>query len=1675
MNLNNNDTKVHYKSYKSGKHWINAAIMTAAFIPLFALTQFYGNDTKASADQISSYSNNSETKYKLSDNNVQFLMADGSLAKGLVSIDGNEQYFDNNGNQVKGSIADVNGHRMYFDGASGNLVRNQFISYNGSYVYADNNGYLLIGLQDVNNQHLFFNDDGTQVKGQIVQVNGKQMYFSADSGELVTNQFVTVDGKSYHADLNGVLTEDNSKSEESLMTNSAFNQNYHYNTPRGFSNDIQSTVPHYVNNDPQTGKIDYYDVYFLYNPYPSDVRFSNEWYHATTKDFKTFSAFDKADPTSIKNVAIPYMKYHVNQMSDENKNNQDRMLWSYVATGSVLYNDGLLKQDTWGNKIDDHAKLAYFSAIDNKQEIFLMYSNNGEQYKPYQSQPVMSIDQIPSPNTGDFRDVVVQRSTTGNGKMYAYIAGGWEKKFYVFSSDDGVNWTHDPNQDVDVSKLNDKRLEVETPIVKTVNGQALLFFSWHSDNLRGNAYIKGYIDQDGVFKVDSDEKEFHQVDGDANQGDTYASNYAYLDKDGKNADALVNINWSGNWLYSPIGTPAYDDLTKHAGTITLPRLIQYDSNTKSLIYIPIEPNSKLVNSYRIISDNNSLLANVNNKYDFTFDDSKSPKVITLKRAESTITITVDNNGITVNRQSNLNPKMDKDVTTPLSTTDITKMQLYVDNSTVEVYLPEANESYNIVNYTSQQNEPYTMSVQGKSNIDNYQFGGYAASISSDSVSNNIQAVRNDLKGDNGLLDNISDANKNQANNYYKQANAALDKASQYLTTANNKDKDDATQLLYLDIANYNYLQAKSLENKLAALIMDISNSSSNNGRNNQTGFDTINGNTVYFDNGIRKTGLLNNNYFDDQTGYEVKNTVVIINDGTYYFDANGNMLKDNFEVINNDSDITPNYGTRKYYFGDDGKAVKGQITVNGDKYYADGNYLIVNNDIVKNDDGTLSYYGTDGKLATNTILGNDSLTINGDGIIQGDDTFVQSPINAKIFYYLKGNHIQTGYINSMGNAYIFDDNGLPELNQFKYDDNGKILYYVASNGRLARNQFIQASTNGPFYYFGNDNKAVFGNQTIDGNKMYFDNNGYQVKGGFVENADGTYSYYDQGNGNLAIGKVKVGSRTLYFDDNGEQVKGRFAENANGTYSYYDKNSGDMLVGKVNIEGRSLYFDDNGEQVKGRFAENANGTYSYYDKNSGDMLVGKVNIEGRSLYFDDNGEQVKGRFAENANGTYSYYDKNSGDMLVGKVNIEGRSLYFDDNGEQVKGRFAENANGTYSYYDKNSGDMLVGKVNIEGRSLYFDDNGEQVKGRFAENANGTYSYYDKNSGDMLVGKVNIEGRSLYFDDNGEQVKGRFVRNANGTYSYYDKNSGDMLVGKVNIEGHSLYFDDNGEQVKGRFVRNDNGTYSYYDKNSGDMLVGKVNIEGRSLYFDRNGEQVKGRFIRNANGTYSYYDKNSGDMLVGKVNIEGRSLYFDRNGEQVKGRAIQNLDGSYSYYDKNSGDLVTNHDDVSDEKTSFKKGETIKGHNTIKTPKRSELHALNQKLASDKKQLSRQRRQLTRLKNSLKKKHTKKTKKILSTQYNKLLKKYNKGKKAYNKLNKKKTGLATYFKNVASVNKAKKELASAKSQEDKAKKMLKEHNTKKNRAALKKLKTKVTKINKTISKNNKSINAFKHSYK
>ena len=53
MKFGNQETKVHFKSYKAGKHWVIAGIATSAVLGMFALTSA-SNGVKVNADVISS-------------------------------------------------------------------------------------------------------------------------------------------------------------------------------------------------------------------------------------------------------------------------------------------------------------------------------------------------------------------------------------------------------------------------------------------------------------------------------------------------------------------------------------------------------------------------------------------------------------------------------------------------------------------------------------------------------------------------------------------------------------------------------------------------------------------------------------------------------------------------------------------------------------------------------------------------------------------------------------------------------------------------------------------------------------------------------------------------------------------------------------------------------------------------------------------------------------------------------------------------------------------------------------------------------------------------------------------------------------------------------------------------------------------------------------------------------------------------------------------------------------------------------------------------------------------------------------------------------------------------------------------------------------------------------------
>ncbi|MCF0240544.1 MAG: glucan-binding protein, partial [Streptococcus gallolyticus] len=58
--------------------------------------------------------------------------------------------------------------------------------------YFDENGIAVTGAQVIDGQNLYFNADGSQVKGDVVRINGLRYYYDANSGEQVRNQWVTL-------------------------------------------------------------------------------------------------------------------------------------------------------------------------------------------------------------------------------------------------------------------------------------------------------------------------------------------------------------------------------------------------------------------------------------------------------------------------------------------------------------------------------------------------------------------------------------------------------------------------------------------------------------------------------------------------------------------------------------------------------------------------------------------------------------------------------------------------------------------------------------------------------------------------------------------------------------------------------------------------------------------------------------------------------------------------------------------------------------------------------------------------------------------------------------------------------------------------------------------------------------------------------------------------------------------------------------------------------------------------------------------------------------------------------------------------------------------------------------------------------------------------------------------
>ena len=73
--------------------------------------------------------------------------------------------------------------------------------------YYTKDGKNLTGWNNVEDREYYFQEDGKQVKGQFVEVNGKNYYLDDHTGMLLVNCYLDKDGKHYQIDENGVVTE----------------------------------------------------------------------------------------------------------------------------------------------------------------------------------------------------------------------------------------------------------------------------------------------------------------------------------------------------------------------------------------------------------------------------------------------------------------------------------------------------------------------------------------------------------------------------------------------------------------------------------------------------------------------------------------------------------------------------------------------------------------------------------------------------------------------------------------------------------------------------------------------------------------------------------------------------------------------------------------------------------------------------------------------------------------------------------------------------------------------------------------------------------------------------------------------------------------------------------------------------------------------------------------------------------------------------------------------------------------------------------------------------------------------------------------------------------------------------------------------------------------------------
>lgn len=237
-----------------------------------------------------------------------------------------------------------------------------------------------------------------------------------------------------------------------------------------------------------------------------------------------------------------------------------------------------------------------------------------------------------------------------------------------------------------------------------------------------------------------------------------------------------------------------------------------------------------------------------------------------------------------------------------------------------------------------------------------------------------------------------------------------------------------------------------------------------------------------------------------------------------------------------------------YYVNANGNFITAPTTINGREYFFLNNGINLRDALVKNTDGSLSYYQANGVKAKNA-------------------GYYISPNVDRAIYIDESGSVHTGALKISKTYQYFDANG-HQIKGNMVTVDGKKKYFAPGSGNIVRNSFFSFNNN--WYYANSYGNVVTGKYKIKGKYYYFYRNGVQNKGHFVVNKNYMLSYYNAKNGQLVKHSFRNKGHRLTVSRYGNiLIKSRMINTTSGKFLMSRNHK--VMYGLRRVRGKYYYF------------------------------------------------------------------------------------------------------------------------------------------------------------------------------------------------------------------------------------------------------------------------------------------------------------------------------------------------------------------------------------------------------------------------------------------------------------------------------------------------------------------------